>query len=178
MAIVSRNGEKNKERNGALNFTQWKQRAIEAMLRDDELMKLLYYNTEDWDTKPNLTEEQKFGLLKNQIFTYSFIDKIAQDKKSYIGMSLSHFAKDEGFRRFSNRYISGYLYFNVLVAIGIMDTTLGDRADLIIARLYDIFQDNKSVGMGEMKAETIIERWVDNGTHGGYVIGFSLTDLD
>ncbi|HFI0463187.1 TPA: hypothetical protein ACGO1T_000531 [Streptococcus suis] len=178
MAIVRRDREVAKPRGGLLKFTEWKQATLEKMLQDEELMKLLIYHTEDWDSKPAVRSEQREGLIGHQIFTHSFIDELAKEKKSYIGVSLSHFAKDEGFRRFSNRYIMGYLYFHILVDLGIMETNTGSRADLILGRIYEIFQDNTTLGMGEMKVETVIERWHDKGTHGGYVMGFRLTDLD
>lgn len=179
MPVVRKDIERaNKGRGGLLKFTEWKQAVKGRMLQDEELMKLLVYNTEDWNDKPKVREEQCYGLLGEQIYDFSYIDEIAKEKKSYIGISLNHFAKDEGFRRFSNRYIMGYLYFHILVDIGIMETETGARADLILARLYELFQDDRTLGMGEIKVETVLERWHDKGTHGGYVVGFRITDLD
>lgn len=164
-------------RNGVAYFTEWKQRAIEIMLADDELMKLMLYSTVDWDDNPSPTEEERIDLIGKQIFQYSRIDTIAKEQKSYIGMGISNIALDEGFRRFSNEYISGYFYFHILSDIEIMDTNNGVRIDRILNRIYALFTNREGFGMGRMNPVTVYEKWVDNNTHGGYIIGFKVVEL-
>ncbi|MBS4462302.1 hypothetical protein JXA27_06985 [Aerococcaceae bacterium zg-B36] len=175
-AVVS-GGRRNIKRKGLLHFTQWKQKAVELLLQDDELMKLLTYHTEDWNDMPNVSEEDRYKLVDTQIYQYSFIDTIAQEQKSYIGIGMSHYSPDEGFRRFSNEYISGFMYFYILVDRNIITTNVGCRTDLILGRIYDIFQGCEEFGMGEIRPESVLERWVDNSTHGGYTIGFKIVEM-
>ena len=172
-----RNGYKKPVNNGISRFTEWKQRAVEMLLEDKELIKLLVYSTEDWNTRKDVSESDKYKLVNSQIFQYPYIDSIAQEQKSYIGLGISNLALDEGFRRFSYQYISGYLYFHVICDRQIMNTNTGVRQDLIADRIYKIFSSNEKFGVGEINFATMYEKWVDNNSHGGYVMGFRITEL-
>lgn len=177
MVVIANKGPRKKPRQGVTNFTKWKQEAIQMLLEDDELMKLLCYSTEDCLAKPAPTEDEREALIYKQIYPYRFIDEISENKMSYISMGMSNFVPQEGFRQFSDDYIQGYFYFHILVDRSIIKTDTGCRNDLILSRVYDIFQEKRVIGMGECRMETMLELWQQNGSYGGYTIGFRVVDL-
>ena len=176
---VQGNSSRNRKRpkKGLLQFTKWKQIATEKLIEDDELMKLLKYNSKDWSRRPNVPMDDRYDLVDKNIFQYSYIHTIAEDSKSYVAMGLAYFAPQEGFRQFSDDYVMGYFYFHVLCARSIRSTNTGDRADLIAGRIYDIFQESKYFGIGELRMQTQNEIRQDNNTHSGYTIGFHIVEF-
>lgn len=179
MAVQGSRGRKARKapNKGIMQFTKWKQAAIEKMLADDELMKLLTYTTKDWKSRSDVSEEARYDLLDKNIFQYKFIDPIADKQESFVSMGLAYFAPQEGFRQFSDDYIMGYFYLYILCSRHIRSTHQGDRADLIASRLYDILQSSRGIGMGELRMETQGEIWADNNSHGGYFLGFQVVDF-
>ncbi|WP_461199368.1 hypothetical protein [Enterococcus sp. N249-2] len=177
MVVEASRSPRRKKRNGIMNFTKWKQEAVSRLLEDDELMKLLYYSTEDCLAKKDVPMEVRESLLNTQIFEYRYIDQIADKKKSYISMGLANFVPQEGFRQFSDDYIQGYFYFYILVDRGIINTATGCRTDLIAGRIYEIFQEQKVFGIGEARLESLVELWQQSNDFGGYTLGFRVVDM-
>lgn len=178
MAVQGNRGFRNKRpKRGLIQFTEWKQEAINQLIQDDELTKLLAYNTKDWKSKPSLTEEERYNLVDKHIYSYRYVDEIAEEKQSYISMSLNYFAPQEGYRQFSEKFVMGYFYFYIMVDRGIRYTPFGDRADLITARVYDIFQESRLFGIGELEMKTQGEIWLDKGMYGGYHLGFQIIEF-
>lgn len=177
MVVASREGRKKKQ-NGVSGFTEWKQEVMRLLINDNELSKLLTYRTEDCLSKPNLTDDEKEDLINSSVYGYRYIPDVAEDQKAYVSLSLSNFVPQEGFRQFSDDYVHGYLFFYILVDTAIINTDEGYRNDLILARIYDIFQGRKNViGMGELRMEACNELWQHSNKFGGYTLGFRLTDM-
>lgn len=175
MAVIA-GGRPKPEFRGLSFLTKWKQDAIEVMLNDDELMKLMYYDTEDWNMKPAPTMDQREELINTQIYKYRFIDSGGMKKKSYVSMGVSGMVPLEEYQVFSNKYLEGYFYFYVLCERDIMNTNAGVRSDLIAERLYHLFEGTE-FGTGKIRMESFIEFWSDNNTHGGYTIGFNTAEM-
>lgn len=173
---VAAGGRPKPQFRGIASFTKWKQDAIEKMLQDDTLMKLMYYDTEDWNMKPNPTREQRESLVNSQIYKYKFIDSGGMEKKSYISMGMSGFIPLEEYQVFSNKFLEGYFYLFILCERDILNTNMGVRSDLIADRVYQLFE-GEDLGIGSIRMESFIEFWSDNNTHGGYTIGFKTTDM-
>lgn len=157
--------------------TKWKQKAIDELLKDDKLMKLLKYPTPDCLSKPDLTEDERLDLVNNQIFGFRYIPQVAETQKSYISMGVGGFVPQEGYRQFSNEYLMGYFYFYILVDNAIFVIDNGWRQDAIMERIYHIFNDSRIVGIGEMRLETQLENWQQNNNFGGYTLGFRVVSL-
>lgn len=170
-------GRKREHRLGITQFTRWKQDAVEMLLEDDQLMKLMVYPTEDCLSKADVPIDVRENLVNKQIMKRRYIEEIGDKAKSYISMGMSNFVPQEGFRQFSDDYIQGYFYFYIMVDTGIMETNYGVRSDLIAARVYEIFQEKKVFGMGEARMESLIELWQSKNNYGGYTIGFRVVDL-
>lgn len=167
---------------GVANFTKWKQAAVERLINNEDLLKLLYYDSPDALSKAPLTEEQISEIVSpgenQQIFQYRYVSNLAKRKTSYLSMDLSYFKPLEEFRLFSEKYVSGYLYIYILSDIGIMEVNQGIRADLILSEVYRSLDGLDSViGMGKLGIETQLPLWVDNNAFGGYSVGFKVSDL-
>lgn len=160
-----------------MRFSEWKQKAIEMMIQDEDLVKLLKYDTEDALNRPSLTEDEAYNLVNEHIFGYRYNPHPVDSTGSFIGMGLSNFVPQEGFRQFSDDYLMGYLYLYILVDTEIMITDTGYRQDLILERVYEIFQENRGFGMGELRVETSLELWQHNNKFGGYSVGFRIVEM-
>lgn len=166
-----------KHKHGIMHFSDWKQKAIEMMVGDDVLTKLLKYDTADALQRPSLSEDEAFELVNEHIFGYRYNPKSVSTTGSFIGMGLSNFVPQEGFRQFSDDYIMGYLYLYILVDTEIMITDTGYRQDLILDRIYELFQECRGFGMGETRLETCLELWQHNNKFGGYSAGFRIVEM-
>lgn len=162
---------------------EWKQRIMETIVEDDELSKLLWYNSEDALTRPSLTDEQKMELVdssssQRRVFPTRYNDNVVMDQQSFIGMSISGFAPQEIHYQLSNNYVIGYLYFFILVDNKIMDIDEGLRQDKILERIYDLFADSRKYGMGDLKIGGLTEQWEQNNKFGGYTLMMRVYDFN
>lgn len=171
---VRKRGTKN---NAIKNITKWKNEILEEIVKDDELAKLLAYNTPDALALPVPTEEQRYSLINDCVSGYRFIPEIADTSRSWISLSTSNFVPQEGFRQFSDDYLMGFIFFYILVDTSIMETETGYRQDLIASRIYEIFQGSRELGIGEIRLESFIENWEHNNKLGGYTMGFRTVDF-
>lgn len=177
MAVKANTGRKRVPAQGLISVTAWKQQATDLLLENETICKLLYYPTEDWSNKPNLTDEQKGSLVGNNIKQYKFIDGIATTQQSYISLGISQFSTLEEFRVFSNDFMQGFIYFYILCDMSILKTTTGIRSDLIMQEVYKTFHRARGFGAGELILKEAPELWVDSNKAGGYVLGFKVVDI-
>lgn len=176
--MVNRKTKRVKEhKRGVMKFNDWKQQAIEMLISDDVLTKLLQYNTPNALSKNTLTEDEKYELVDSKIFGYRYNPTPKEKQESYIGMGFSNFVPQEGFRQFSDDFVMGYMYIYILVDNQIMSTDRGYRQDLILDRVYDIFEGSRDFGMGELRMETQLELWTQNNNYGGYSVGFRIVEM-
>ena len=97
--------------NSIASLTKWKQRILGMMIEDEELVKLLYYNTPDCLDKPTVSEDKRNALINSQVYGYRFNPMVVEVAKSWISLSMSNFVPQEGFRQFSDDYLMGFIYF-------------------------------------------------------------------
>lgn len=162
---------------GVMKFTEWKQKAIDMIISDEKLTKLLKYDTPDALFKPVVSTEEAEALVNKRVFGYRYNAETVKETISFIGMGLANFVPQEGFRQFSDDYIMGYMYFYILVDTEIMQTETGYRQDLILDRIYEIFSDSNGFGMGTLRLETCLELWQHNNKFGGYTVGFRIVEM-
>lgn len=166
-----------KRSGGLMNITSWKMDILDTLSKDKELSKLLYYNGTDVLSKKDLTEEQSYGLVNKKIVGYRYIPEVVEEAGSYVSIGISNFVPQEGFRQFSDDYVMGYITFYIMVDLSLMYTEDGYRNDLIAARIYDLFQESKDYGMGELRLDTCLELWTQNNKFGGYTVSFKIVDF-
>lgn len=160
-----------------MRITDWKQKIMENLCMDDELSKLLEYNSTDALSRKPLNENQKLDLVNKNIFGIRYVPEVVEEQKSFISLGLSGFVPQESFRQFSERYVMGYIYFYILCDTQIMQIDEGYRQDLILARVYDLFQDKDYFGVGKIQEGNMTELWEQNNKLGGYVLMFKVTDF-
>ena len=151
---------------------EWKQKIMETIARDNEFSKLLWYNSEDALSREDLTEAQKYELVDSdsnnrRIYPTRYNPNVVMDQQSFIGMGIAGFAPQEIHYQSSDTYVIGYLYFYILVDNKIMDIDEGQRQDKILERIYDLFSDSRSYGMGELRIGGLSEEWEQNNKFGG-----------
>lgn len=178
MARVEKHARKKRSNNNSIeNITKWKQSIIDKIINDDELSKLLIYNTPNALAMPVPTDDQRYSLVNNSVVGYRYIPTIAEDAKSWVSMSISKFAPQEGFRQFSDDYLMGYIFIYILVDTSIMETETGYRQDLIAGRIHDLFQESRGFGIGELRLESYIENWEHNNKLGGFIMGYKVVEF-
>ena len=166
-------------------ISEWKQRMMEVLVEDQEIGKLLYYNSEDALSRPDLTEDERYSLVdreseKRRIYPTRYTPKVMMDQQSFIGLSVSGFVPQEAFapyRTVADKYVMGYLYFWILVDNQIMDCDEGQRQDLLLEKIYDKFQDADNYGMGRLSVDDLQEVWEQNNKFGGYVLVMKVIDM-
>lgn len=165
-----------------MRITEWKQKMMSMICEDDDITRLLYYKSPDALSRPKLTEEQIYELIdkdseKRCIYPTRYREDVIMDQMSFIGLSVANFIPQESWRQFSQRYSMGYLYFYILVDTAIMDVEEGQRQDLILQRIYDIFQGSNEFGMGTIKEGNLTELWDQNNKFGGWTLMIKVIDL-
>ena len=58
-----------------------------------------------------------------------------------------------------------------------MDIDEGQRQDKILERIYDLFSDSRSYGMGELRIGGLSEEWEQNNKFGGYTLMMRIYDF-
>lgn len=163
----------------------WKQRMLEKIVMDDDVSKLLWYNTADALSREDLTDDQKYQLAtagdsRRRVYPTRYRPDVVSDQQSFIGLGISGFTPQEAFapyRTVADRYVMGYLYFYILVDDSIMDCDEGQRQDLLLQRIYDLFQDSSDFGMGRISVGNLTEAWEQNNKFGGYVLMMKVIDF-
>lgn len=174
--------EKPKHVSSIMKISEWKQKMMETMAMDDELAKLLYYDSSGALSRPNLTEEQKYSLVTEdsehrRIYPTRYKPGVVMDQESFIGMAISNFSFPEIHYHVTSDFVMGYLYFFILVDNKIMDIDEGQRQDQILARIYDLFSDSRSYGIGTVKVGGLSELWEQNNKFGGYQLMMRVYDF-
>ena len=120
---------------------------IDAMLKDERLKRLLFYNTSDALDKPNLTEEETIGLIGKQIKN---IPKVQVDNEllTYIIISFDNFTNNMKNPEFRDNIIS----FDVICHFNqwqLKDFKL--RPYKIAAEIDTLFNNKHLTGLGRLQ---------------------------
>lgn len=119
-------------------------KVLNRILKNDDLIKLLYYNTPEVTSQPNLTNEQKVAMINDYI---KLVPKLPKDVelKNYLLIQMDQFAAMDGeqvFRTF-------VLNFDILCNAGnwIMDDYML-RPFKIMHELDSMFNNSKLDSLG------------------------------
>ena len=120
---------------------------IDHILKNDRLKKMLFYTTRDCLNKPNLTEDETFGLFGKQI---KIVPKIYVDGslQNYIIISFDNFTSNATNPEFRDNIIE----FDIICHFDqwhMKDFEL--RPYKIAAELDSMFADKRLTGIGELK---------------------------
>ena len=123
---------------------------VNQVLQNERLLKLLYYTEKDCLKGPNLTEQQKFGMLHNQIKIVPYIS-IDTNCPNYIVITFDHFTPNITNPEFRDCNIN----FDILCHPD--HWNLGDfalRPYKIAGELDTMFNKKKLTGIGEISLIT------------------------
>lgn len=68
---------------------------MNKILSNKNLLKLLYYTTKDWESKPDLTSEQIKELLDNKQISNVPTVKVDSDKMNYLRITFDNFSPNQ-----------------------------------------------------------------------------------
>ena len=147
-----------------LNYTiRIQKEIIDNILKDDDLIKLLYYDTKDALDKPNLTDNEKDSLLfgneliediekdtSKKIYTTRFNDELINDVKSEVRIYKS-FIKD------NNLLMKTLFFFEILVhsKIELMENGF-NRSELILDHLIECVKPISAIGKLDLTNKEIM----------------------
>ena len=117
---------------------------LSMMLKNDRLKKLLYYQSPDALKRPNLTQEQSYSLLGNQI---KVVPKIKVDKSEwcYIYVNNDNFTQNP----FNPQFRQNYLSFIIVCHFNDWQLeNLGLRPIKIAAEIDSMFNNKRLTGIG------------------------------
>lgn len=156
---------------------EYKMTILNRVAESELLSKLLFYDQKDAMFQPDLTEDQKQGLLYSRIFPYRFVPNPIEDQSTYLTLGVNGFRRNqEGFKIYDD-YQAGEIYFYFFTHVDLMRTTHGVRQDLILGELDRLFDGNTGIGMGELKLRYVNELWMHNNKFGGYSVAFTVVDF-
>lgn len=141
------------------------------LLENERIVKLLYY-IEINDEINNLPmPENPYDLYKTKIFSRTNVDGVTEIEDCYIMLGFPLFSPN---KKAPNNYMDTKMVFTIMCHKKVIDAFEGDRIDLIIGELYDLFNDNRDFGF------RIGSPVIQEGVHKDYFImtvGFNLTDF-
>lgn len=176
--MTSKMAQRNKTSLSSLQrIPEYKMNILNKVSESEVVSKLLLYNTPDALFKPDLTEDQKQGLLYTKLFPYRFVPNPVEDQSTYLTIGVNGFRRNqEGFKIYDD-YQAGEIYFYFFTHVDLMKTYTGVRQDLILGEIDRLFDGKTGIGMGEMKLRYTNELWMHNNKFGGYSVAFTVVDF-
>ena len=151
---------------------------VSKMLVNDNLCKLLYYNTnDDIIAKPNLTQEQKLGLIGSNIFINKRVPIIQEEAKPLLMIRITDVDYNGGKYSYINDVM---INMYIICANSVIETENGTRDLCIATALDDIFENSDvgDIGIGNMLRMGFSDL-ADLGTeYQGYSIKYLISDFN
>ena len=155
---------------------EYKMDVLNRCLESEKLTKLIAYDTRDALFQPKL--EDPYSLLYSRVFPYRFVPNPVEEQATFLTLGVNGFRKhQEGYKIFDD-FQAGEIYFYFFTHIDCMRTDHGVRQDLMIAEISKLFDNERGLGMGELKLRYLNELWLHNNKFGGYSVSFTLTDFN
>ena len=103
------NAKRMQDENSFLAIPKDFKKITERIMDNDKLLKLIYYNTKDALDQPNLTLEQKLGLVNENILSYPYIPT-SDDTKTYVQVLFDNFSPNAT----NPQYVDNFIVITVL----------------------------------------------------------------
>lgn len=145
---------------------------IQELLKDQDLMKLLFYNNETPLSSPDIVNPS--ALLFNNIFPYPKLPLVEENQKAIITVMFSNA------RLNSNIKFKDYkLIFNIMCHVDLWKIRGGLRPYEIAQRIDNIFNEKRgtSLSIGKVIFDDFIYREY-NQKFNGFYLCYSLTDFN
>lgn len=150
---------------------------LNQIVESDVISKLLKYDTSDAMFRTSLTEEERESLIHERVFPYRFVPDAIENQGTFITMGVGRVRLlEEGYDIYDD-YQSGQVTFHIFTHVDLMLTQTGIRQDLLLAEIDNIFDKNRTLGIGELKIRGVDELWIHNNKFGGYTISFTIVDI-
>ena len=103
------NAKRLQDENSFLAIPKDFKKITERIMDNDKLLKLIYYNTKDALNQPNLTLEQKLGLINENILSHPYIPT-SDDTKTYIQVLFDNFSPNAS----NPQYVDNFIVITIL----------------------------------------------------------------
>lgn len=170
MTKTNKRGQSTMEKLG-----EYKMEVLKRCIEDEELAKLLRYDSEDALFKPAIAEPSK--LMYDRVYPFRFVPAPVEVQGTFLTLGASGFRRHQEDYKIYDDYQSGEIYFYFFTHVDLMRTDSGVRQDLMLGRISSLFDGTKGIGMGEMKLRYVNELWMHNNKFGGYSVAFTITDF-
>lgn len=156
---------------GLARLRQYKESILEAIISDEELVKAIHNNNEEFLQDP---VEDPAKLLYKQIFPFKWaVPEIPDRKEVYITMTFQVDGMSGG--------IFNKINFNIFVFVhkDIMRVDNGERfmlrSDFIMEKLEALFHDSRDFGVGRLKLYNTGEVFISTDLP-GFFVSFETVD--
>jgi hypothetical protein len=144
---------------------------LNACKQNDNLMKLVNYDTADCLIHPNLTQAQKDSLVYSKMFPFRFIPKISDTACSYLNIGFGNF------REISNTFQAGKIGFYMVSHKDLWKMNGGLRPIFMLEEIKEIAKSLEGLGLGRLKLVESNEYWVNENV-GGYYALYEIVDFN
>jgi hypothetical protein len=149
-------------------FTEYKEIILYRLIEDENLLKALTINDEDFINKSLLIDPS--DIPYKYIYPYKISSNILDTAKSIITIKFANFES------LGVNYKSGRIYFYIICHTSLIRTSYGNRYDYIFERIKAIFNNSREFGIGKTILESVGDLEV-NENYYGCVCCFEVTDF-
>lgn len=135
-------------------LSDYKNKIISAMISNDNLIKAISNNSEDFLDQP-IVSDVTSTIYKN-IFPYKYIPTTQTQASTYITMSFNNFSSR------GREFKVGNIYFYVICHNSLLRTSYGClRYDYIANQLDEIFNNNENISIGDFQFDSMSDLQVN-----------------
>lgn len=155
------------------SLTELKTSVLNKLVDDSKLVKALVIDSENFlystpTSEQNVIIQSPTQLIRKQIMPYRNITSVTNKAMPYITSAWVDFRKE------SNTYKNGKVYFYIIISNALEKTDYGIRYDYIADRIEAILKSNNNIGEFEFYEQGDIP--VDSDNLGHYV-AFKIVDF-
>lgn len=142
------------------------------ILENDTVTKLLYHDTPDALSQPNLTVAQKRELIGKRIIKRKSLKVLENNSGSFVSFRLNHFRPSMNNPNTLVHTVDIY----VVCHEGTIETDSGERDLLLVEALSQVFYLQNVLGTSGVKVNAIEDLVFDSNDFVGYLLSFEVTN--
>lgn len=147
-------------------LTYFKEQILFSFIANQNICKLLSYNTSDALSLPDITIPT--SLMYDVIFPYKYVPDVTSDKKSYITLDFTEFELTRSNPKNINFNLIVYMFTHKDLFV----TDDGLRVDLLLNEVDQEIQE-KVLGFGSVYLNLCRSFWLDK-DYGGYYVMYKM----
>jgi hypothetical protein len=154
-----------------VGFNKYIDDILTQVKKNENLMKLIFYNSMDALNKVNLTPQEKDSLIYTKIFPYRFIPTISDTACSYLNLGFGNF------REISNVFQAGKIGFYMVSYKELWKMNGGLRPVFMLEEIKEVAKSLEGLGLGRLKL-TNSDEYMYNNNFTGYFALYEIVDFN